>query len=281
MGQQQFLHDGVSLVLEDRGSGPPILLIHGFPLDHRMWDAQIDALGRRFRIIAPDLRGFGGSRLAVGDDDLGVGMEKYAADLVALLDWLGIGEPIVAVGFSMGGYVAMQLALRWPARLRGLVLCDTRGAADAEEAKAARIKMAEAVMQAGNAAPALAMVPKLLAHQTQEERPDLTEQVRAMVERQRPEGIAAAQRGMARREDVRGRLNHIIAHSLCIVGRQDVISPPAEMHEMAVLLAKSGDDDVELVEIENAGHLSPMENPAAVTEAIRAFAMECYRPAQA
>ncbi|RIK85865.1 MAG: alpha/beta hydrolase [Planctomycetota bacterium] len=279
MAERQFSHDGISLALEDVGSGPPILLIHGFPLDHGMWDAQIESLRGRFRVIAPDLRGLGRSRLAAGDEELGVGMERYAADLAAMLDWLSIGEPIVAVGFSMGGYVALQLALRWPKRLRGLVLCDTRAAADAEEARAARIKMAEAVMQSGSAAPALAMLPKLLAQRTQDERPDIAERVRGIIERQRPEGIAAAQRGMARREDVRGRLDHIIAHSLCIVGREDAISPPAEMHEMAVLLAKSGDDDVRLVEVENAGHLAPIENPAAVTDAIRTFAQECYRPA--
>jgi pimeloyl-ACP methyl ester carboxylesterase len=81
---------------------------------------------------------------------------------------------------------------------------------------------------------------------------------------------------MARREDVRGKLNSITADSLCIVGVADAISPPAEMHEIAVLLAKSGHDDVRITEIENAGHMSPMENPAAVTEAIAAFARECY-----
>jgi pimeloyl-ACP methyl ester carboxylesterase len=136
--------------------------------------------------------------------------------------------------------------------------------------------MAEAAMQAGNSSPALAMLTKLLAPQTRQERPDVVEHVRAMIDRQRPEAIAAAQRGMARREDVRGRLDSITAHSLCIVGVADAISPPAEMHEIATLLAKSGPDDVRLTEIENAGHLSPMENSAAVTEAIAAFARECY-----
>jgi pimeloyl-ACP methyl ester carboxylesterase len=136
--------------------------------------------------------------------------------------------------------------------------------------------MAESAMQLGNSSPAFAMLPKLFAPQTHEERPDIVERVRGMIERQRPEAVAAAQRGMARREDVRGRLDSIKADSLCIVGVADAISPPAEMHEIAVLLAKSGQDDVRLAEIENAGHMSPMENPAAVTEAIAGFARECY-----
>jgi pimeloyl-ACP methyl ester carboxylesterase len=131
-------------------------------------------------------------------------------------------------------------------------------------------------MQLGNSTPALAMLAKLFAPQTHQERPDVVEQVRHMIERQRPEAIAAAQRGMARREDVRGRLDSISADSLCIVGVADAISPPAEMHEIATLLAKSGPEDVRITEIENAGHMSPMENPAAVTAAISTFARECY-----
>lgn len=276
MAERQFNVDGVRMVCEDCGSGPPIVLLHGFPLDHTMWNAQIEALCSHFRVIAPDLRGFGRSALADGDAENGVGMERYAADVVALLDWLQVAEPVVLVGFSMGGYAAWQFALRWPERLRGLVPCDTRAAGDAEEGRAGRFKMAEAAMQAGNASPALAMLTKLFAPQSYEERPDVVERVRGIIERQSAEGIAAAQRGMARREDVRGRLDSIAAHSLCIVGVEDAISPAKEMHEIAVLLAKSGLDEVRLVEVEFAGHMSPMENPTAVTEAIRAFARECY-----
>jgi 3-oxoadipate enol-lactonase len=276
MAERQFNVDGVRLNCEDRGSGPPIVLLHGFPLDHAMWDAQIQALSSRFRVIAPDLRGLGKSQLADEDYDLGVGMERYAKDVIGLLDWLQVLEPVVVAGFSMGGYVAWQLALRWPERIRAIIPCDTRAAGDADEARAARIKMAEAAMQQGNATPALAMLVKLLAPQTQEARPDIVQRVRTIIMRQRPEGIAAAQRGMARREDVRGRLDTITADSLCIVGVADAISPPAEMHEIARLLAKSGPDDVRIAEIENAGHLSPMENPAAVSEAIADFTRECY-----
>ena len=278
MAERQFNVDGVRLLCEDRGSGPPIVLLHGFPLDHTMWSAQIDALSSRFRVIAPDLRGFGKSGLGADDVELGVPMERYAADVVAVLDWLEIAEPVVLVGFSMGGYAAWQFAKRWPERLRGLAPCDTRAASDADEARAGRFKMAEAAMQGGNASPALAMLAKLFAPETHQERPDVVERVRSIIERQSAEGIAAAQRGMARREDVRGLLDSITAHSLCIVGVADAISPPTEMHEIAVLLAKSGRDEVRLVEIEFAGHMAPMENPAAVTEAIAAFARECFQP---
>ncbi|HEX6962695.1 MAG TPA: alpha/beta hydrolase [Lacipirellula sp.] len=276
MAQQQFNVDGVRLNCEDRGSGPPIVLLHGFPLDHTMWDQQIEALSSKFRVIAPDLRGFGKSMIADEDFDLGVSMDRYAEDVVELLDWLQVQEPVMVAGFSMGGYVAWQMVLRRPERVRAIIGMDTRAAADADEARSARLKMAEAAMLAGNSSPALAMIPKLFAPQTHENRPDVVERVRRIIERQRPEAIAAAQRGMARREDVRGRLDSISADSLCIVGVADMITRPAEMHEIARLLAKSGPDDVHIAEVENAGHMSPMENPVAVTEAIREFARECY-----
>ena len=277
MAQRQFNVEGVRMSCEDVGSGPPIVLLHGFPLDHTMWAAQIAELSSHFRVIAPDLRGFGESQLAEEDAEDGVGMERYAADVIALLDWLQVSEPVVLAGLSMGGYVAWQATLRWPQRIRGIIPLDTRAAADADEPRAARFKMAEAAMQAGNSSPALAMIPKLLGATTREERPDVEVALRAMIERQSAEAIAAAQRGMARREDVRGKLDAITADSLCIVGVEDVISPPAEMHEIAVLLAKSGPDDVRVTEIDGAGHMTPMENPAAVTEAIATFAKKCYQ----
>lgn len=276
MAQRLFNVEGVRLACEDVGSGPPIVLLHGFPLDHTMWSAQIKELQSHFRVIAPDLRGFGNSHLADGDAENGVVMERYAADVIALLDWLQVSEPVVLAGLSMGGYIAWQAVLRWPERVRGLIPCDTRAAGDADEPRAARFKMAEAAMQAGNSSPALAMIPKLLGAETRKERPDIEAALRAIIERQSAEAVAAAQRGMARREDVRGKLDTITADSLCIVGVEDVISPPAEMHEFAQLLAKSGDDDVRIVEIEHAGHMTPMENPAAVTAAIAAFARQCY-----
>jgi pimeloyl-ACP methyl ester carboxylesterase len=276
MAQREFQHSGVRLNVEDRGSGAPIVLLHGFPLDHRMWHAQIDALSSRFRVVAPDLRGFGESTLTDADVELGVSMERYAADVVGLLDALEIAEPVVVVGFSMGGYAAWQLALRWPQRLRGLVLCDTRAAADSEEARANRLRMAEAAMQAGNSSPALGMLPKLVAPETFAERPDIVEAVRAIVERQTAEAVAAAQRGMARREDVTGRLREIACPTLCIVGVEDAISTPQEMHQTATLLAETRSPEVRLVEIEAAGHMTPVENPSAVTEAIADFARECY-----
>jgi pimeloyl-ACP methyl ester carboxylesterase len=266
MAEHTIVTDGVTMSCEDRGSGVPVVLVHGFPLDREMWAAQIETLSREFRIIAPELRGFGRSTLEPADVERGVGMDRYAADVLAAIDALGVAEPVVLVGFSMGGYAAWQFALRYPERLRGLILCDTRAAGDAEEAAAGRRKMAAAVLAVGDATPALAMLPKLLAPETHEQRPEIVAALTAMIERQSPEAIAAAQRGMARREDVRGRLNEITCPCLGIVGAADAISPPKEMREIVDALP-----DARLVEMPG-GHMTPMENSEGVTDAIREFA---------
>jgi 3-oxoadipate enol-lactonase len=266
MAERHVKVDGVELSVEDRGSGLPIVLVHGFPLDRAMWASQIEALAGEFRVIAPDLRGFGNSSLAAGDAEQGVGMERYAADVAAVLDELGVTEPVVLAGFSMGGYAAWQFAVRLPKRLAGLVPCDTRALADTDEARAGRQKMAEAALAAGDSSPALAMLPKLLGKSTQQSRPEIVAGVQAVIERQTAEAVAAAQRGMARREDVRPRLKEIACPTLAIVGAEDAISPPAEMREIAAAMPNA-----KVVEIPAAGHMTTMENPAAVTQAIAAF----------
>jgi len=266
MGMLSIAVDAVSLACEERGNGPVIVLLHGFPLDHEMWAAQIEALSGEYRVLAPDLRGFGQSMITAFDVEVGVPMEKYAADLLITLDTLGVTQPIVLAGFSMGGYAAWQFALRNPERLRGLVLCDTRAVADPEEAKAGRMKMAEAVLAARSAEPALAMLPKLLSPATPKSRPELAERVRTMILRQSPEAIAAAQRGMARRENVTARLGSIACPCLGIVGVDDAISPPKEMRGIVDALPKA-----KLVEVPNAGHMTTVENPDAMTAALRDF----------
>ena len=267
--------DGVTLAYRDLGDdvvGPPIVLLHGFPFHGDMWNAQIAALQQRHRVIVPDLRGFGGSTLTIVDIADGVPMERFAADVLAVLDDADVPEPIVLVGFSMGGYAALQFALRWPQRLLGLVLCDTRAAADAEEGRRGRQAMAAAALAAGNSSPAEAMLPKLLAPQALAERPEVVATVRQFIAAASAEAIAAAQRGMARREDVRSRLKEIAVPVLALVGASDAISPPAEMREIAAALPQAT-----FVEIPNSGHSTPLENPAAVSEAIARFAREVSR----
>ena len=135
----------VRLNYSEKGRGKPLLLVHGFPLDHTMWARQLDALSSSHRVIAPDLRGFGASSVTAGT----VTMAQYADDLAGLLGALGIDEPVIFCGLSMGGYVAWQFALRHRPKLAKLILCDTRAVADSPEAAAGRQKTAEKVLADG------------------------------------------------------------------------------------------------------------------------------------
>jgi 3-oxoadipate enol-lactonase len=255
---KQISISDTKLWCDDRGNGAPILLVHGFPLDHSMWN-RLELPGR---IIAPDLRGFGRSP-ARGEV---VTMERFADDLAELLDALGIAEPVVFCGLSMGGYVALQFWKKYAARLRGLILCDTRAAADLAEAAAARLATADRVLREGSAPLVEAMLPRLFAETTRRKRPEVIESLRRVMMTADPRGIAAAARGMAERPDMTGALKQIRCPALAIVGAEDVSSPPAEMRAMAATIPGAA-----MVEIPEAGHLAPLENPTAVGAAIAAF----------
>lgn len=253
----------------DRGQGLPVLLVHGFPLDHTMWGSQIEALAPYFRVIAPDLRGFGQSPLGDVDAQSGISMEEYADELVELLDAIGVAEPIVFVGFSMGGYIAWQFVRKYPERLRALIQCDTRAAADTEEGRAGRLKMAERIAEWGSARVAEMMEPKLFSTHALETKPHLMAELRRVVSQTAPAGIAAAQRGMAARPDVTVLLPTIQMPTLVLAGADDVIGPPQEMRSVAAAIPEAA-----FVEIPAAGHMTTMENPAAVNEALVAFLKE-------
>jgi pimeloyl-ACP methyl ester carboxylesterase len=253
---------GIELHLTESGRGAPVVFLHGFPLDHTMWAAQIRQLGRRWRVIAPDLRGFGGSQVTPGV----VTMEQMADDVAGALDALGVGEPIVLVGLSMGGYVAFQFVARHGSKTRGLVLCDTRSAADSPEAAAGRLKLAEHVLRAGTHYAAEAMLPRAFAPATFRENAAVTEEARESVLAASPEGVAAALHGLAQRPDMTGFLSSIRLPTLVVVGEHDAISPVEEMRSMAAAIPGS-----EFVVIPGAGHLPPMENPSAFNEALEGF----------
>jgi len=254
------------LAYVDAGQGTPVLLVHGFPLDHTMWDAQIAALAATSRVIAPDLRGFGKTPPAPGDAERGISMEAFADDLVELLDALAIREPVVFVGLSMGGYIGWQFARKHGGKLRALVACDTRAIADNDEARAGRIKTAEKVAEAGSVIVADAMEPKLFAQSTFDKKPEIVGAIRKVMESTPPAGVAAALRGMAARPDVTNFLPSINVPTLVLVGEHDAISPAAEMKTIADAIPGA-----EYVVIPRAGHMTTVEEPVAVNEALSQF----------
>lgn len=250
----------------DQGSGPPLLLVHGFPLDHTMWRHQMEAFASECRVIAPDLRGFGDSSIEPIAAKTGVSMADYADDLAALLEELEVPQPVTLCAFSMGGYIAWQFYHRHRAKLRALVLCDTKAAADTPKVRETRYKMAESVEGWGAAHVATLMVTKLFAPATLSDDAKLVDEVRHVIGRTNPVAIAAAQRGMAHREDQIAALAAIDVPVLYVVGKADQISPPDEMKAMA-----DATPGAEYVEVPSAGHLSPLENPRVVNRAIEEF----------
>ncbi|MBS0209254.1 MAG: alpha/beta fold hydrolase [Planctomycetes bacterium] len=250
-----------TLAYYDAGQGPPMLFLHGFPLDHTMWRGQLDALADKFRVIAPDLRGFGRSSVTPGT----VTMAQHAADCSALLFALGIGNAAVCA-LSMGGYVAWQLLRQRRWRVERLILCDTRAVADTPEGAAGRHKMADQVLREGSRVAAMLMLPKLFAERTARDQPAVIDQTRETMLANQPEGIAASQRGMAEREDARPLLATINKPTLLIVGQEDQISTVEEMTGMAAAIPGA-----ELFVVPGAGHMAPLEAPAAVNAKIRAF----------
>jgi 3-oxoadipate enol-lactonase len=256
----------IDLAYVDRGAGPVVLLVHGFPLDHSMWDGQIEALAKKYRVIAPDLCGYGESSLGEVDDAVGVPLERYADDLAGLLNALQITEPITYVGFSMGGYIGWQFWRQHRSRIGALVMCDTRAVADNDEGRAMRLKMAAHVAEWGAGKVAEAMEPKLFAEHTRNTRPELVTATREVITNTDVRAIAAAQLGMAARVDSTALLADIDVPTLVIVGQHDVLSTRDEMRGMAEKIPGA-----KFVEIAGAGHMTPVEAPAAVSAALRDF----------
>lgn len=252
--------NGVSLHYTDQGQGLPLVLIHGFPFDGRMWDAQVAALSNHCRVIVPDLPGFGGSRT-----DRPYTIQSLADDLHSFLAQIN-ALPCVFGGLSMGGYVSFAYITRYPTDLKGLVLVDTKCEADSSEAKQNRMKTIETARTAGAKTIADQMLPKLLASQTFTRKPDVVQKLRTMIEACSPQAIEYASLAMRDRRDYSSELPSISVPTLILVGDADVLSPPATATAMCAEIPRA-----EVVLIRGAGHLSPMEQPDQVNAALQEF----------
>ena len=262
MGQVQI--DDIQMAYTDTGSGRPIVLIHGYPFNRSLWNEQIAALSGSYRVVAPDLRGFGES-----DSSDGVAsMSRMAQDVALLLDHLEIPRATL-LSLSMGGYVSLAFYKQFASRVRALILADTRATPDSEEAKQTRAQQAEKALAEGMAGIADAMLPKLLTPETVSKRPEIVKRVRDMMLKTKPEGAAAALRGMAERVDQTSLLSKISVPTLIIVGAEDAITPVADSEKM-----NEGVVGSRLVVLENAGHVSNLERTEQFNEALLDFLKE-------
>ena len=192
-------------------------------------------------------------------------MSRMANDVASLMDALEIERAVIG-GLSMGGYVALAFARMFPARVRAMILADTRAQADTEEGKQTRSQQAEKALSEGMAGIADAMLPKLLTPETVSKRPELVKRVRDMMLKTKPEGAAAALLGMAERDDQTEFISSIQVPALIIVGREDAITPVADSEKMQSRIEGS-----RLVVIENAGHVSNLEQTEQFNDALLGF----------
>jgi len=253
--------DRVPIHFLEAGSGPALVLLHGFPLRADMWQKQIDGLAKGWRVIAPDFRGF--KKLA--PDPGPFTLERLADDVHQLAADLRLGTFVLG-GLSMGGYVALAYVRKYASTLRGLILADTHAAADTPEQRANRERLIAAASHEGAKAIADAMLPKLIAPDTAAARPQLVKQIRDMAESIRPHALAHALAAMRDRPDRTAELGAIACPTLVVCGTEDQVTPAAEMQQIAAAIAGA-----RFVPIAGAGHLSHVEAPGAFLGAVTSF----------
>ena len=245
------------------GSGTPVLLLHAFPLNSKQWDGQIESLSERFRFIAPDLQGFGGSDAP--DDESAYSMDSYADDAAAILDELGL-DKVVLTGLSMGGYISFAFLRRHRDRVSGLVLADTKAEADPPEAKEKRTTQQAQVRADGTAGLIEGLSGALLGEATREKKPDVVEATKKLMAENPPAGFIGALEAMKNRPDSSGELGAIDVATLIIVGENDGVTPVAASEALNQGIAGS-----KLVVIPESGHLSNLEAPEAFNGALAEF----------
>ncbi len=260
---------GVKISYRDTGGNSmPVVLVHAFPLNGSMWDGQVEALSDRWRLLVPDLQGFGGSDAP--DDPGRYSMDSFADSIAAVLDDAGAPRAVV-VGLSMGGYAAFSLWRRHRDRVAALVLADTRAESDPEEGKAKRTAQQQQVREQGTQGLIDALVTALLAESTRDKKPDVVVATKKAMDNA-PEGFIGALEAMKNRVDSTGDLTGITVPTLVIVGEHDAVTPPEAARKIHEHVGGS-----RLVVLPEAGHLSNLEAPDAFNGAVAEFMSEVTR----
>lgn len=256
---------------------PTVVLVHPFPLDSEAFADDAAALAGAMRLVTPNVRGFGGA--APFDAATPPSIAAMADDVARHLDALGIGasadDRVIVGGLSMGGYVALAFARRHRARLRGLILADTRAEPDSPEGRAQRDE-AIARIRGGDAEGFVdGMLEKLLAPKSHTARPEVVARVRAIARKASPEALVAALEALRDRPDARPGLADIDVPTLVVVGSDDAVTPPS-----AAEVIRDGVRGAELAVIPEAGHLTNLESPSAFRDALASFVARSFGEAR-
>lgn len=253
---------GAAVAYEDLGAGPALVFVHGHPFNRSMWAPQLGLFSRAgWRVVAPDLRGYGQTTVVPGKTTLDV----FARDLSALLDHLGIGRAVL-VGLSMGGQIVLEFYRLFQERVAGLVLADTSAASETEAGRAARNEAADRLLREGMSPYSREVLPKMVAPYNIDTQPGLARSVLAMMLLTSPEGAAAALRGRAERPDYVEMLSRIVVPTLVVVGADDEFTPLSDAR-----LLHEGISNSVLAVIEGSAHMPNLERQDDFNDALMRF----------
>jgi pimeloyl-ACP methyl ester carboxylesterase len=263
MLQRIQLPSGIDFAYQDTGSGPAIVLVHGHPLDHTMWQPQVELLAPRYRVIVPELRGYGKTPLPVGKRVML--LDDFAEDILALTRILGV-ERFILVGLSLGGQIVLETHRQAPERIRALVLADTLASLDTPEMKQTRLDTADRFDREGFGNFAQESLHKMMTPANTEAFPEVAEHIIRMVNDSNPAGAAATLRGRTQRRDYVPLLGQIAVPTLIVVGRYDAFTPVAYSEEM-----HRGIPGSRLEIIEDSGHMTNLERPVEFNAILSSF----------
>jgi 3-oxoadipate enol-lactonase len=261
----QELINGLQMHWREEGTGDAVLFLHAFPFHSAMWDTQLAQLPPGWRGIAPDLRGFGRT---AGSAAGPYTMELFADDVAALLTHLNIRSAVVC-GLSMGGYIALAFYRKHRARVRALVLCNTRAGADTPEGKQARLQLAARVRREGVGPVADGMLPKMVSEYSRKNRPDAAMLAAQMLHSNQPEAMARALEGMAARPNSEDVLRDLKIPVMIVHGEDDAIVPGGEAQMMTRAIRGA-----RLHVLPDTGHLSNLEQPEAFNKFLGDFLLQ-------
>lgn len=252
---------GIKIGYDDAGQGTPLVLVHGHPFNRSMWQDQVSALRSQYRVIAPDLRGYGETTVTPGI----VSLTDMAADIAALLDELEIERAVLA-GLSMGGQIVLEFYRLYSTRVRAMILADTSAQAETEEGKSIRRATAERLLREGMSIYAGEMLPKMLSAHTIAHQSGVAARVLTMMQTTPPMGAAAALRGRAERPDYVELLSHVSVPTLVVVGSDDAFTPVSDAEFMHSRIPSA-----QLAVIAGTGHMPNMEKPGEFNQLLIEF----------
>jgi len=256
--------NGLSIFLEGNSQNKSIVFVHGFPYDNTMWKAQIDELSEKYFCIAYDIRGLGESPSGEGQFTL----ESFVDDLEIIIDQLKLDKPVLC-GLSMGGYIGLRAIERMEEKFSAAILCDTRSDADGNEGKLKRAAAIRRITTEGLAPFAKDFIANCYGDFYKQNHKDEFERRVAKSSAFNPIGVKGSLLAMMGRNDTTEYLGKIAIPSLVICGENDALTPQPVMKAMAEKIIGS-----EFVVIKHSGHMSPIENPKEVNEAIKRFLLK-------